>query len=183
MTSHFSLNIKTLSSHSNAQVLSLALVHFDEDKILNSMHLQLTLEGQSTRKRHVETSRVHWWFNEYAKQDGILPLGGSIVDPGDAIKAINKFIVANGSVPANPETPVNFIWMRGIQFDYAILENLSHDFGVGLSFRHNALRDQRTFCDGHVDHNPIKARCALYDAMYHAFQIRKTLKITDTELK
>lgn len=183
MTSHFSLNIKTLSKETNAVVLSIALAHFNEETTLNTMHLSLCTEEQSKFGRHIETERLHWWFNEFKFQGDVRPMPREYYPPRDAIRQLNRFIMNNGSIPPNADTAVNFIWMRGIQFDWAILENLSHQFEVGLSFRHNALRDQRTFCDDHVRHEPGKCRSAHYDAMYHAAQIRKTVHKTGQPLK
>lgn len=182
MASHFSLNIKTLSANINAVILSAALVRFDEKQTYEAMHISLTLEEQSQTGRHIDTERLHWWFQQM-RSHHTLQAPKLRYDPKSAIKQINKFILDHGSIPPNPATPVNFIWMRGTQFDWAILENLSHACGVGLPFRHNGIRDQRTFCEEHVKHDPAKARDALYDAIYHAGQIQKTLKITGGKLE
>ena len=182
MPSHFSLNIKTLSANINAVILSAALVRFDENQTYEKMHISLELEGQSQAGRHIDTERLHWWFQQM--RDPKVPAHPALrYDPKSAIKQINKFILDHGSIPPDAATPVNFIWMRGTQFDWAILENLSHECGVGLPFRHNGIKDQRTFCDDRVTHAPAKTRDALCDATYHAAQIQRTLKITGGELK
>lgn len=182
MPSHFSLNIKTLSANINAVVLSAALIRFDENQTYEALHISLTLEEQSQLGRHVDTERLHWWFKQM-RTINVPDFPPARYDPRSAIKQINKFILDYGSIPPNATTPVNFIWMRGTQFDWAILENLSHQIQVGLPFRHNGIRDQRTFCDKHVEHKPMKTRDAMYDALYHACQIQQTLKITGGELE
>lgn len=182
MTSHFSLNIKTLSAETNAVVLSIALVHFNEKEVLDEIHLGLCTEEQSKASRHIDTKRLHWWFKEF-KNNPIIDDMPTYYTPRDAVMMLNNFIVENGTRPRDPHIPYNIIWTRGVQFDWAILENLSHEFKVGLPFRHNAIRDQRTFCDGHVQHRPDKFRSALYDANYHAMQVRRTLHATGQTLK
>lgn len=184
MTSHFSLNIKTLSAKTNAMVLSVAICKFDADTDdFISTHFNLDLDEQAQRGRSIDTSRLHWWLKQAALPDYI-PFGDTKYWPvREGLRYLNSFILEHGSIPPDPSTPVNFIWVRGTQFDWAILENLSHEFDVGLPFRHNSIRDQRTFCDDYVEHKPIKTRDAMCDAVYHAKQIQKTLGITGQPLK
>lgn len=181
MTSHFSLNIKTLSKQTNAMVLSIALVKFTATTIEEKLHIALDLNQQ--QGRDIETDRFHWWLNEYQNRPNMRPFPQEKFEVRSAIRCLNNFILQHGSIPDLPNVPVNFMWCRGTQFDWAILENLSHEFSTGLIFRHNALRCQRTFCDDYVKHEPVKVREALHDAMYHANQIQQVLKIKNEPLK
>ncbi len=177
MTSHFSLNIKTLSAQTNAMVLSIGIIKFNEEQIIEGE--QWFLDTSAQTGRHVETDRLHWWFREHESNSNISAflIANEFHTPRSALKLLNAFIHKHGSIPDTPDTPVNFMWMRGIQFDWAILEDMSHEYQTGLIFQHNALRDQRTFCDEVVKHEPKKNREAICDASYHAQQIQKALKL------
>jgi len=185
MPSHFSLNLKTLCAKQTGAVLSIGIVHFNEEKIIKGMEIGLTIEEQVSAGRTVNTNRLYWWFHElYAHKppEYPFPRERELCPPRSALRLLNQFILDNGSIPPNPNTPANFIWCRGVNFDWTILENLSHQFDVGLPFRYNAIRDQRQFCDDHVEHMPEKRRNAEFDAIYHALNIQATLKITEQKL-
>ena len=62
MTSHFSLNIKTLSAATNAMVLSLAICRFDEQNIHEKAYWLADLNSQ--KGREVDSDRFHWWMHE-----------------------------------------------------------------------------------------------------------------------
>lgn len=189
MPTHFSLNIKTLSAATNAMVLSIGICKFDEENILDKGYWALDTSYQ--KDRHVDTDRLHWWFRQHQSNKDLISftdivddgIDGSFYPPSSALKMLNMFIHKHGSIPEHPEKPANFMWMRGINFDWAILEDMSHQ-GTGLIFQHNALRDQRTFCDEVIQHAPHKNRHALLDAVYHAEQVQAALKLKGkTQLK
>jgi len=185
MPSHFSLNLKTLCAKQTGIVLSIGIVHFNETQILKGLEIGLTLEEQAKRGRSINSERMHKWFHQMQDlqyRDYPFPQQLQLCPPRSAIKLLNNFILDNGTIPSRPDEAANFVWCRGVNFDWAILENLSHQFEVGLPFRYNAIKDQRQFCDDHVEHMPDKRRNAEYDAIYNALNIQSVVKITDKKL-
>lgn len=184
MPSHFSLNLKTLCAKPTGLVLSIGIVAFDENKIIKGEEIGLMVGGQAERGRTIDTDRLHWWLAEMRNQCTTYPYPFPALryEPRDALLRLNAFILDNGAIPDKPSVPVNFVWCRGVNFDWTILENLSHQFSVGLPFQSNAIKDQRQFCDDHVKHMPDTRRNAEYDAIYHALNIQSTVRITDKKL-
>lgn len=147
------LDLETLSSHSDAVILSIGAVAFDYsasasqeeyDRLIQTgLDLKLEVPSQvSTYKRKICDSALQWWSEQSeearevlkpAKRDQTLP---------DALKILNAWIGQSGY-----DFKKSHCWCRGLYFDFPILESAFRQVDIKPAYNLWRARDSRTLID------------------------------------
>ena len=145
----FVLDIETLSTESDAVVLSAALVYFNtKDKydfngLLDScVFVKFDAMEQKTKyKRSVETSTVNWW-KEQSKESKEMSLFPNKSD----LSAKTGIGVLVDYINKNKQEKQEICWIRGT-LDQVCMDSLCKDVKVPFLFPYYVYRDVRTALD------------------------------------
>ena len=119
------VDLETLSTETDAQVVSIGAVRFrldtvdDVDSIMEkgrSFYSRLCIQEQEDTGRHVDPSTIEWWSNQSKAARAVFEEPEE--DVGTALDRFTKF--CRGA---------KRIWGNGNMFDNAIVRNLYDDFG------------------------------------------------------
>lgn len=174
---HISLDLETLSTASNALVLSIGAVKFDLDQpgTGEEFHILLDQDEQMAydTNRQVDASTLQWWSEQSQEARDTIWGDDTIHTPViDALTQFKEF--CKGS---------EHIWGNGVSFDNVILRSLFSDFGIEFPTAYYSDRDLRTLqalsgierpsWAGGIAHNALddarfQAQCA--QAYYRAMQ-------------
>ncbi len=136
-------DIETLSTASNATVLTLGACSFDLDtgEVLDTISLRFSLEDQKQLARDISKSTMEWWGKqgeaakkEAFRQDDALPVL-------EAVKQFDKWVVTQRS--KDPRMKAN-MWANDPDFDLVILTSLFRDVGLEPPWQYWESRSVRT---------------------------------------
>jgi hypothetical protein len=180
MATHFSLDIETLSTKTDALVLSIGATQFDETKLSNPLHISVDIDEQLAMGREVSQDTLRWWFGQLVNMSEV-PFPSEITSVEHTIMALNSYF---DECPGGSKEAV--VWVRGPHFDWVILESLASWVNVKLGVRYSNIRDQRTFCaqqpytvpvgEGFIPHD------ALEDAEHQARYIQQVAHTNELRL-
>lgn len=130
MKKHFMLDLETLSTQTNAIVLSIGAVEFDPEtgKVKKGFYHELNLVEQS--HRHISASTVEWWF----KQDSSPFTTNEKVPVRNALLLLNDFMGDEDKC----------VWACDPDFDCSILESLYSEQGLPTPWAYYQTRSVRT---------------------------------------
>jgi len=167
-----SLDIETLSTQTNAVVLSIGMVPFEGYEVYKDKSLLFVLDAQDQidRGRHVSMSTLNWWQEQpHGVWKASTQAGGEIES---ALDALNYYVISEH---------IQHVWVKGAHFDAAILLNLAEMYGMNLRIGYRDWRDVRTIrvdpgrdglteeqeasMQGQEPHNPVA------DALRQAYQV------------
>lgn len=167
MTVHCMVDLETLSTHSNAIILSIGAVAFDKDEgILDQFYVNIDADDCTNLGLHQEQATVDWW----AQQDQAV-WDALCVDAKplyEALKAFSEFWRKNDC---------KYIWGNGADFDNVILKSAYNALDCDPPFSPFAGRCYRTIKKCHAapekdlrvgDHHN-----ALDDALTQTFHLLK----------
>lgn len=172
MTNHVMVDIETLSTDSDAVVLTVGAVKFnpysDEDPHSKTTWLP-SLEKQLDNRRSVSDSTLEWWAkqNKEVLERALSEDGRISLD--EFFKSFNKYLVGAEKV-----------WCQGPQFDLVILEDLFKHFRHHRNWAYYQAMDSRTLFQL-MPEDPRKkiefdAHDAAEDAYVQAICVQKCLK-------
>jgi hypothetical protein len=151
------IDIETLSTESNALVLSIGAVKFTEERVAEvGFYQELCHETQEILKRDVPSSTLEWW----SQQTEHPPCGD--VMPTKALVLLNDYV-----------KDCDEVWFCGPQFDHVILESLYKDCGLNMGWKFWQVRDSRTLDTFNIkrEDKPIVRHNALDDAKQQALDV------------
>jgi hypothetical protein len=128
------VDLETMSSESNASIISIGAVRFTLDDILpNPFYTAVSLEGQKELGLDISASTVTWWMGQ-----------------SDAARSVmsdkNKLMLANAlerfAMWVSPGT--DGIWGNGSDFDCVILVNAYKAIGMTAPWKFSKHRCYRT---------------------------------------
>lgn len=201
---HYSLDLETLGVGKRSIVLSLGICQIDLEarRGVSGRLLRLDVDEQLRDGRTVSASTLDWWSERpitYQWARGLLPPGeapagldypistaviGSYnldtmtMEPlsvAEAVSWLTDYLSSTGG----DEAPCR-VWVRGPQFDAALVEDMCEQAGLRCPVRYNAWRDVRTLESVFppdtleslsVDHSPGLPHDALSDALAQAGQV------------
>lgn len=145
----FCLDIETTGTESDAAVLSVALVYFDETKqytfeqlIDNSCFVKFNLKEQiKNYKRTVEKETLDWWKKQckIAQEISLMPSDNDVTVK-EGIKILRQY------AKDNSVNEKELIWTRG-SLDQIVLDSLFRSAGEEHLFKYSHYRDMRTAID------------------------------------
>ena len=114
------LDIETLSTNSNAVILSIGAVQFDlkSGEVGKSFHVKLHTEEQVKNGGVVSPSTAKWW-SEQTQEAQDMVFSGERLKMLDALKQFNNWISDNFK-----DTDDTRMWGNGATFDNVIVRNL-----------------------------------------------------------
>jgi DNA polymerase III epsilon subunit-like protein len=136
------IDLETLSTRSNAVIVSLGAVLFTPDKIVSSHYAVLDLEDQLENGRHVEAGTLKFWFSQKPEAQAVFKevqseVRGSLLLFSEWIKAeLDK-----AKFDGNNLT----VWSNGAAFDIPMIEDLFKDYKIKLPWKFRNARCFRTY--------------------------------------
>jgi len=156
---HVMLDLETLSTRSNAVVLSAGAVTFDpvEGIVLGSKRIQFNAQKQIEDGRSVEFGTLRWWVRndaevieaQFAEEEAL---------PWRSASRLRSYIGDNA-----------FVWGYGAAFDNAIIADLFRQYNVPL-WSHRNDRCMRTFTNLFDPDGVLKSQRVTHDALEDALQ-------------
>ena len=189
MTITASMDIETMSTRTNAVVLSIGICFFDDereqtfDEIVESgVELFFDAEEQAEQKgRHIDPSTLEWWSQQGEKARRCFQPEVTI-SPRELHGLLEE--------KCN-EQELSYNWVmkycrwftRGPHFDIAIMDSLFADYNVTAPWKFFKVRDIRTWleCNGLEDNiklmkpDTMIAHNALHDAAFDAYMMQQCL--------
>lgn len=142
----FCLDCETLGVDSDSAVLSIALIHFDENKkytfqklVENSCFVKFDVQEQIRGyKRTIDKETVEWWKKQskVAKDYSLTPSGNDI-SLLEGIEILQKYVKEHSSVEKE------VVWIRG-SLDQFVLDHLFKSAGKEVLFAYSQYLDMRT---------------------------------------
>ena len=114
------VDLETISSKSNASIVSIGAVYFDQDEVYLDKTFYCVVDsvgGVIKYGRHKDPNTMKWWAQQSPEAKAVL-VDKSALDLKDALNAFSLFAGDTGSVMLNPE-----MWGNGADFDCVILGN------------------------------------------------------------
>lgn len=135
------IDIETLGIESDAVVLNIGAVKFDErlgEQFYTTLNLDEELSNFNRAKASVSAETLLWWFEQGQRFDvSMLPDTQrddvAVETNHQKLQAFLKF-VKDGE----------FLWSNGMNFDFPILENCLNRYGLKPNWKYYKLRDFRT---------------------------------------
>jgi DNA polymerase III epsilon subunit-like protein len=172
------IDIETLSTKPNAQILSIAAIKFNRDdrkkemqelKDLETFYVVIDQKSCENLGMDIDKDTVNWWKRQSKEaQDAVFSEKVTKISIFEALKQFSKFIKG-----------ASYIWAQGINFDCVILEHAFRVTEIPCTWKFWILRDTRTFFDvanvNLKNFSNEKKHDALYDchaqlrALYEAF--------------
>ena len=186
------IDIETLSTKTNSQILSIAAIKFNRDdrrnkikelKDLETFYVVIDQKSCENLDMDIDESTVKWWKRQSKEaQEAVFSDKVSKISIFDAMKQFSTFIKG-----------AQYIWAQGISFDCVILEHAFHVTKIPCTWKFWTLRDTRTFFDvanvNLKNFSNEKKHDALYDcyaqlqALFEAFNNINSGEIKSPEYK
>lgn len=145
MTKHFMVDIETLSTKSNAVVLSIGAVNFDPYSLTQhdeqTFYAELNLEQQANRDVSISTAK--WWMEQIAQS----PSGISVFTKENKVQVRNALLLLRDFFNTCMEGEKGkVVWACDPDFDLTILSNLFAEYKLDheLPWKYNEARSVRT---------------------------------------
>jgi hypothetical protein len=179
-TENVMLDIETLSTATDALVLSIGATQFDSSptgpKFGDEILLCPDIKEQLILGRQVDRSTQLWWKSQSAaaKAHWLDARPETIYSVRSALSILNQFV-----------SGFEKVWARGPHFDVSILQSLYEAVGMTPEWRYNGVRDVRTFCSEtpvlrnwegarplHPKHHPLRDNHEqIVDLWEHGYQV------------
>lgn len=122
---HYMIDIETLGQGSEAMVLSIAAVKFDEEKVIKTIELYPDLIEQQSRGQRIDIDTLIWWQNNREILSTYL---------ATARKSVNFCFHQLAFFLSDREKDTQ-IWCKSPRFDLQILENLWKTYPLLWDYR------------------------------------------------
>lgn len=137
---HIMVDIETLSTRSNAVILSIGAVQFDlKGNILEKFHEGIDISTCVERGLHIDGDTIRWWLGQSKENiERLLKLQCSSL--GTVLKIFEECF-------ALMDKDKTCIWSHGSNFDLVVLENAYRALGTKVWWKYSNVRDTRTLFD------------------------------------
>lgn len=144
MHKHLMIDIETLSTKSNAVIISIAAVNFDLDTGLigDNFYQKTDIQSCLDRGLHIDGETVKWWLNQNTS---------ALKDSLTETHSITKVLVDLISFIKNLRQDNLQVWGNSARFDLGLLENAFNKCSLLIPWKHYYERDVRTL----VSFNPL----------------------------
>jgi hypothetical protein len=155
------LDIESLSLQPNAQILSIAAIKFDPFEITvdfsNNPKLDILLDLEEQVNRHQDENTILWWSKQDKKVQAKIFNEEDRLSINETLNQLTKFC-----------WQMSTIWCQGPTFDITVLNNLYAEYGRGIPWKYNAIRDSRTVLSLVDIENPIVTHDSIEDVIRQA---------------
>lgn len=132
------LDLETLSTRSNALILSIGAVQFDTATgRLGKAFYQLLDSQPWIDKFHIDLDTFRWWLSQTIEARSLL-VDGRRVWLNDGLTQFSAFVAESGGEECQ-------VWGNGASFDNSILKNAYESFGTAAPWKYSGDRCFRTF--------------------------------------
>ena len=149
---HLIIDIETLSTKPNAVVLSLGCVPFQfenkkpfEKYLEDGFYVKLDVKAQIEAGRKMQKETVDWWLSQSAEARLVTKPSEEDVDPRDALEQFSRYVDSLRKFEGFSDD--SFVWSRGSNFDFPIIESLHDTFGLKPPYSTWSIRDLKTMFD------------------------------------
>lgn len=180
---HIMLDLETLSTNTNAAIISIGAVEFDLLGVQTRKGFHVTIDANDAIEKgaHVDSDTIKWWMQQS-------DAARSAFDGGDAyseVEALELFREWLHKTEADTPKPIR-MWGNGSDFDNVILASAykRHGLDTPWSFYHN--RCYRTLKSLYSDVKMRKtgvAHNALHDAVRQAHHLLKIIDVKNIPLQ
>ena len=174
MVIHAMIDLETLDTKPNCQILSLGAVKFNaftNDEPHSNLYIKPDIEQQKEKGRTSSNSTIEWW----SKQDS--SIREEAFSPKDRINVetmldqLSEWLVE-----------VETIWGHGYGFDITILENLYRNWDRPIPWNFWQIKDSRTLFSC-CEKDPRKSmQNNLHNALSDAYFQAKSVQVAYKEL-
>lgn len=112
-TNKLMIDLETLATTSDAEVIAIGAVIFDDEKVVDFLYLPLNYDRLTG---HISGSTLRWWFDQ-SKEAQESTFGGSRLDPWHAVEQFMTFISGHG-IGEGAE-----VWANDPDFDLVVLKH------------------------------------------------------------
>lgn len=151
------IDLETLDTAPSTVILSVGLVAFDKEKIVDRFYAVPSAKEQLKLGRSVSVSTISWWINQNAnakkvfkEQEGPESFYGVM---GEVNAFLNKY-------------PDAKIWSHGANFDVPIVQHAFEMLNIGIPWKYGNVRCFRTWCDDKKA--PYRSKFATHNALKDA---------------
>ena len=169
MAKHLMVDLETLATSPNAQILTIGAVTFNPNgyEVYDEFYLRVDVDSCSTLDTYVDDSTIKWWADQdKAAQDEAFDPNNR-VDIKEAMEKFYKFCMGSSR-----------FWSHGAAFDIVILEHYFRNLGKPYPWNFWDVRDTRTLFDLGMDPEMPQAykHHALEDARRQAIGVQTMFK-------
>ena len=169
MAKHLMVDLETLATSPNAQILTIGAVTFNPNgyEVYDEFYLRVDVDSCSALDTYVDDSTIKWWADQdKAAQDEAFDPNNR-VDIKVAMEKFYKFCTSSSR-----------FWSHGATFDIVILEHYFRQLGKPYPWNLWDVRDTRTLFDLGMDPEMPQAykHHALEDARRQAIGVQTMFK-------
>lgn len=179
MAVHAMIDLETLGTKPDCQVLTLGAIKFDPNTLeegFDPVHFRFDVDIQQADGRTVEEDTLEWWMKQDKEviEAAFTPDGRQ--PPIEVLQQLRKWLVG-----------VDTIWAQGVTFDIVILENMYRMYNESVPWPFWKIKDSRTLL-GIMPTDPRKnytfaAHDALEDAKIQAKCVQETLAKLELKIR
>lgn len=166
------IDIETMGLHSDAVVLSIGAVFFDEKGLGKEFYEKVDMQSCIDLGLTIDASTLYWWMeqSESARKEFVECQGSDIVDSMGRLTGFLKEEFRTDQYPGK-------VWSNGTDFDLSILKTIYRKLGMEVPWKYYNQRDFRTYrkmasSDKTLDYGKGTAHNALNDAKWQAMYCR-----------
>lgn len=138
------IDIETLDTSPSAVILSVGLVGFTKDRILEEQYTVLPIQQQINDGRTISESTLKWWMNQSKEARAVFDTKPTEDSLKLSLVQLSNFISRYNKAK---------IWSYGANFDTVLIDDLMRTSDVKIPWNYWDIRCLRTFCDDH--HAPL----------------------------
>ena len=166
---HIMVDIETLSTKSNATILSIGAVQFDLLGNVSALfHKGIDIDSCIKSGLHIDGNTIKWWLGQSSENiHRVVTIINST--PHNMLGAVlSEF----KSVCSLMDMEKVCIWSHGSNFDLVVLENAYHAIGSTIWWKYKNVRDTRTLFDiANYTYKATGGHDALEDATNQAYGV------------
>jgi exodeoxyribonuclease VIII len=172
MKQHFMVDLETMGVLPTSAIMSIGIVHFDEDRVLGQFYTPVSLESCMRHGLTVDPSTIEWWMKQSsaAKQ----ALFQSPVELSQALIEMGKFLQQQGGLATDC-----LVWGNGSDFDNAILSHAYRVVGLPQpwgAFNNRCFRTMKNLYRGHEPTRAGVHHNALDDALHQVLWMQRIVQ-------
>lgn len=136
---HYMIDLETLSTKTNAVILSIGIIEFDilTGNMINQLYETIDIQSCLDKGLEIDANTLKWWLS----QPDIIRL--EINKKGS--KSIEIVLTSVSNFLSKNKTIENFfVWGNGSSFDLSILSNAYHKCSLKIPWKFWNERDVRT---------------------------------------
>ena len=138
MTNNIMIDIETLSTKTNASILTIGAIRFDRNsfKVKDQFYKRITKESNEHFNRHFDDQTMSWWTKQSDQAQKEIFENKNRINLSTALQELSIFCRGASK-----------IWANGVCFDIIILQSAYEACDLDTPWRFWIIRDVRTVYD------------------------------------